>query len=78
MQTAMPFLLEILILCKRVTCLMNTLNDFTVVQIIYESNMVQRECYNLVPSEIQYPCKQQQSLCQNYLRARELQNQEGK
>lgn len=58
MQTTLPFILEILILCKRVACLMNTLNDFTVVQIIYESNMVQRECYNLVPSEIQYPCKQ--------------------
>lgn len=39
----MPFILEILILCKRVACLMNTLNDFTVVQIIYESNMVQKK-----------------------------------
>lgn len=57
---------------------MNTLNDFTVVQIIHEGNVVQKECYNLVPSEIQYPCKQQRSLCQNYLGARELQNQEGK
>lgn len=75
----MPFILEILILCKRVACLMNTLNDFTVVQIIYESNMVQKKkCYNLVPSEIQYPCKQQQSLCQNYLGARDRQTQEGK
>lgn len=43
-KQTLPFILEILILCKRVTCLMNTLNDFTVVQIIYESNMVQREC----------------------------------
>ena len=34
----MPFILEILILCKRVACLMNT-----VVQIIYESNMVQKK-----------------------------------
>jgi hypothetical protein len=42
---------------------MNTLNDFTVVQIIYESNMFKKEWYNMVPNEIQYFCKQQQSLC---------------
>lgn len=42
MQTAVPFILEILIPYKRVACLMNILNDFTVEQIIYESNTVKK------------------------------------
>lgn len=73
----MPFILEILICYNRVACLMNILNDFTVRQIIYESNMVKKECYDLAPNELQYACKQHQSLCYNSLGARKLQNQEG-
>lgn len=57
MQTTVQFILEILIPDERVACLMNTLNDFTVGQIIYESNMVKKEWYNLIPNEIQYTCK---------------------
>ena len=67
MQTTLPFILEILIPYRRVACLMNILNDFTVRQIIYESNMVKKECYDLAPNEIQYACKQHQSLCYNSL-----------
>lgn len=57
---------------------MNILNDFTVGQIIYESNMVKKEWYDLALSEIQYLCKQQYSLCQNSLEATAVQNQEEK
>lgn len=78
MQTMVPFILEILIPYKRVACLMNILNDFTVGQIIYESNMVKKEWYDLALSEIQYLCKQQYSLCQNSLGATTVQNQEEK
>lgn len=78
MQTTLPLILEILIPYKRVACLMNILNDFTVRQIIYESNMVKKEYYDLAANEIQYACKQHQSLCYNSLGARKLQNQAGK
>lgn len=78
MQTTVPFILQILIAYKRVACLMNILNDFTVGQIIYESNTVKNEHYDLTPSEIQYAGKQHQLLCYNSLGARKLQNQKGK
>lgn len=66
MQTTVPFILQILIPYKRVACLMNTLNDFTVGQIIYESNTVKKERYDPAPNEIQYACKQHhRSLCYN-------------
>lgn len=58
---------------------MNILNDFTVGQIIYESNVVIKEQCDPAPNEIQYACKQHQRLlCYNSLAARKLQNQEGK
>lgn len=52
MQTTVPFILEILIPFKRVACLMNILNDFTVEQIIYESNIVKKK-----NDMIQHPMK---------------------
>lgn len=79
MQTTVPFILEILILYKRVACLMNILNDFIVGQIIYESNIVKKERCDPAPNEIQYSGKQHPcSLRYNSLGARKLQNQEGK
>lgn len=58
--------------------LMNIFNDLTVEQIIYETNMVKKEWYDLAPSEIQHFRKLYQSLWYNPLGAREPQNQEGK
>lgn len=43
-----------------------------------KSNVVKKEQYDLAPNEIQYLCKQYQSLSYNSLGVRKLQNQEGK